>query len=133
MKAKKKGVIINIIGSAGERPSYNYIAGAMGNLTLMGFSLAMGTESTKHGVRIIGFNPGPTLTDRVSKLAKIQAKKQLGDENRYKETFTRYPFGRPATCDEVSPTVVFLASDLSSYTSGCIVSVHGGTPHRPPA
>jgi 3-oxoacyl-[acyl-carrier protein] reductase len=42
------------------------------------------------------------------------------------------PFGRPATVDEVAATVVFLASDLSSYTSGTIVSVDGGLVHKGP-
>ena len=41
-----------------------------------------------------------------------------------------YPFGRAGTCDEVSAMVVFLASDLSSYTSGCIVNVDGGMSAR---
>jgi len=30
------------------------------------------------------------------------------------------PYGRPASTDEIAATVVFLASDLSSYTSGTI-------------
>jgi 3-oxoacyl-[acyl-carrier protein] reductase len=40
------------------------------------------------------------------------------------------PFGRPASTDEIAATVVFLASDLSSYTSGTIVTVDGGLAHR---
>jgi NAD(P)-dependent dehydrogenase (short-subunit alcohol dehydrogenase family) len=40
------------------------------------------------------------------------------------------PFGRAATCDEIAATVVFLASDLCSYTSGTIVTIDGGLTHR---
>jgi NAD(P)-dependent dehydrogenase (short-subunit alcohol dehydrogenase family) len=131
MKARRKGVIINIIGSAGERPSAGYIAGAMGNLSLMGFTVALGAESPAHGVRVVGVNPGPILTDRVVKLSGKQAQQKLGDASRYPELFKTYPFGRPGNVDEVSPMVVLLASDHSSYTSGTIVSIHGGLANRP--
>ena len=40
------------------------------------------------------------------------------------------PFGRPASVDEIAATVVFLASDLCSYTSGTIVTIDGGLTHR---
>ena len=41
-----------------------------------------------------------------------------------------YPFGRPGDVDEVSSMIVFLASDLQSYTSGCIINVDGGMSAR---
>jgi len=37
---------------------------------------------------------------------------------------------RPATVDEVIPAVLFLASDLSSYTSGAILTINGGMTYR---
>jgi 3-oxoacyl-[acyl-carrier protein] reductase len=40
------------------------------------------------------------------------------------------PWGRPATPDEIAASVVFLASDLSSYTSGTILTIDGGMVHR---
>ncbi len=132
MKAKKKGVIINIIGSAGERPSAGYLAGAMGNISLMGLTLALGAESPSYGVRVVGVNPGPIMTDRVKKLSGKRAEQLLGDSSRYTELFKTYPFGRPGTVDEVSPMVVLLASDHSSYTSGTIVTINGGLSARPP-
>ena len=42
MKARKAGVIINVIGSAGEKFPTNYIAGAAGNASLMAFTRALG-------------------------------------------------------------------------------------------
>jgi 3-oxoacyl-[acyl-carrier protein] reductase len=126
MEKRRRGVIINIIGIGGERLDASYIAGAAGNASLMAFTRAIGGKSTAYNVRVVGVNPGPVLTDRVEVLGRKRAKSQLGDESRWKESFAKMPYGRPATCDEVAATVVFLASDLSSYTSGTIVTIDGG-------
>ena len=47
----------------------------------------------------------------------------------WRETYKNMPFGRPASVDEVAATAVFLCSDLSSYTSGTIVTIDGGMTH----
>jgi 3-oxoacyl-[acyl-carrier protein] reductase len=130
METRRHGVIINIIGLGGERLDATYIAGAMGNAGLMAFTRAIGGSSIDHGVRVVGINPGPVLTDRVEVLGRKRAKAQYGDESRWKEGFAKMPYGRPATVDEIAATVVFLASDLSSYTSGTIVTIDGGLAHR---
>ena len=131
MRAKKRGVIINIMGAAGQRPFAHYLAGSMGNLGLMGMTMALGAESPEHNVRIVGVNPGPIATERVIKLSRGRAQKILGDPDRYQELLKKHPFGRPGTVEEVAPTVVFLASDRSSYTSGTIVTIDGGWSNRP--
>jgi NAD(P)-dependent dehydrogenase (short-subunit alcohol dehydrogenase family) len=82
-------------------------------------------------VRVLGVNPGPVLTDRVVKISRKRALAMFGDEERYPELMKKNPFGRPASVDEVAATVVFLASDLSSYTSGTIVTIDGGFSKRP--
>jgi 3-oxoacyl-[acyl-carrier protein] reductase len=126
MEKRKRGVIINVIGLGGERLDATYIAGAVGNAGLMAFTRAIGGKSTQSNVRVVGVNPGPVLTDRVEVLGRKRAKSQLGDESRWRESFAKMPYGRPASCDEIAATVVFLASDLSSYTSGTIVTIDGG-------
>src|SRR2546423_1047700 len=42
MAARKSGVIINVVGAAGEKYPPGYIAGAAGNASLMAFSRALG-------------------------------------------------------------------------------------------
>jgi 3-oxoacyl-[acyl-carrier protein] reductase len=130
MKERRRGVIINIIGAGGEKLDFGYIAGAAGNAGLMAFTRAIGGTSPEFGVRVLGINPGPVMTDRVEVLGRRRAATLYGDENRWRETFVQMPFGRPATCDEISASVVFLASDLCSYTSGTIVTIDGGLTYR---
>jgi len=130
MCAKKRGVIVNIIGVAGERPAANYIAGSMGNAALMAMSRALGTESPDFGVRVIGLNPGAIETDRQVVRWQARAKKELGDENRWRELTTGFPFGRLGTVAEIADTVAFLCSDRSSYTSGTVLTIDGGAAGR---
>ena len=129
MSKRKKGVIVNVCGAGGETLSFGYICGAAGNASLMAFSRAMGGKSIDHGVRILAVNPGPVETERNVYLAKQRAK-AAGDESRWREHYVSMPYGRPADVDEIAPMVVFLASDLSAYTSGTVVTIDGGLAHR---
>src|SRR6266849_4864642 len=42
MAARKRGVIVNILGAAGENPDFDYVAGTSGNASLMAFTRAIG-------------------------------------------------------------------------------------------
>jgi len=126
MCARKQGVIVNVVGTAGERPTANYIAGSMANAGLMAMSRALGAESVDHGVRVVAVNPGAIETDRQVVRWKARAKAELGDENRWRELVTGFPRGRLGTVDEVANTVVFLCSDRAGYISGTVVTVDGG-------
>ena len=126
MKARGAGVILNDIGSAGERFDAGYIAGACGNAGLMAFTRALGGVSLDHGVRVVGINPGPVATDRMVRLMKRRALDTFGDEGRWQELFAGYPAGRPATAAEIADLMLFLASPRAGYISGTIVTIDGG-------
>jgi len=126
MKKKKRGVIVNIIGSAGEKLDAAYIAGSTANAGLMAFTRALGGASHADGIRVAGINPGPIATDRLLTLYRQRAESLLGDASRYQELFAEMSFGRPGKVEEIAAAVVFLASERSSYTSGCILTIDGG-------
>lgn len=126
MKARGDGVIVNIIGAAGERFEANYIVGSAGNAALMAFTRALGGASLKDGIRVVGINPGPVATDRIKALTRRRALAQFGDENRAEEIMRRFPRGRPAHPREIADMAAFLASDRSGYTSGVIITIDGG-------
>jgi len=130
MKARRRGVIVNIIGSAGEKMDAAYIAGSTANAGLMAFTRALGGASHADGVRVVGINPGPIATDRLLTLYRQRAETLLGDANRYQELFAEMSFGRPGKAEEIAAAVLFLASERSSYTSGCILTIDGGLAAR---
>ncbi len=126
MKEKRSGVIVNVLGTAGEKMNAAYIAGSTANAGLMAFTRALGGVSHHDGIRVLGVSPGPVATDRLVSLYKQQAAIKLGDENRYKELFTGMAFDRPASAEEIAWTVAFAASARSSYTTGVYITVDGG-------
>ncbi len=126
MAARKSGVIVNVIGAAGEKFPSTYIAGAAGNASLMAFTRALGHQAPADGLRVVGINPGPVTTDRLIMLQRDRAAKTLGDAERWQELFASMPFGRAATPEEIGYAVAFLASPLSGYTSGTILTIDGG-------
>lgn len=130
MKARRRGVIVNIIGNGGERVDYGYIAGAAGNAALMAFTRALGAGSVDFGVRAVGVNPGPVATERLIGLMQKEAQGRFGDAARWREFEKTFPLGRSATVDEIAAAVALLVSDLSAYTSGTIVTIDGGMAHR---
>jgi len=132
MCERKRGVIVNIIGGAGERPTAGYVAGSMANASLMAFSRALGAESPNHGVRVVGLNPSATATDRGVTRWRNLAQKEFGDPERWRELTKGFPFGRPATVEEIADVVAFLCSDRASYMSGTVIQVDGGASARTP-
>jgi 3-oxoacyl-[acyl-carrier protein] reductase len=132
MTARKSGVIINIIGMAGERPEPQYIATCCGNAALMMFTQCLGGESMRDGVRIVGVNPGPIMSDRHRRGAERVAERELGSKDRWPELYKRFPIGRPGRVEEVANVVAFLASDLASYVSGEIIRIDAGLKVRDP-
>ncbi len=130
MIKRRSGVIVNVIGLAGVKPSYDYICGSAGNAALIAFTRGVGAASTHHGVRVVGVNPTVTRTDRTIALYKARAKTTYGDESRWKEMLADLPFGRQAEAEEVADLIVFCASDRASYLSGTVIDIDGGTLYR---
>jgi len=123
---ERGGVVVNVIGSAGETFDPGYVAGASGNAALMGFTRALGRGAHKDGVRAVGINPGPVLTERLEMLMRHKAEKELGDGERWRELCASMPYGRAATPGEIGDAVAFLASPRSAYINGTILTINGG-------
>ena len=132
MKARGRGVIVNVIGVGGERPDFKYVAGSAGNAGLMAFTKALGSESANDGIRVVAVNPGYIVTERMVTILKKRAVDAGEDPERWPEKMKGFAFGRGGRPDEISGMVAFLASDRASYISGTVVTIDGGWSARAP-
>ena len=114
MAAGDGGVIINLSSSAAFKPEPNVVpyAGAKAAINAMTVALA---KAFGPKVRVNCIAPGPFLTDvstawRDNKVAM----NALGLKR----------FGEP---EEIVGTALYLASDASSYTTGIVIRVDGGS------
>jgi len=126
MASRGQGVIVNVIGLAGEAFNAGYIAGSTGNAGLMAFTRALGSTSLDDGVRVVGINPGLVETGRMVTLMEQRAETEFGDKSRWRDLTTNLPAGRAAKPEEVANLVTFLASERAAYTTGVIYSIDGG-------
>ncbi|MEU7475558.1 SDR family oxidoreductase [Lentzea sp. NPDC042327] len=116
MVAKKKGAIINIssIGAAaGNAVTSVYSAS---KAAVDAFTRSWAVEFGGHGVRVNSVAPGPVRTDA----AVVQA----GEV--FEEFSAQLPLGRVGEPEEIADTVLFLASDRSSFVTGVVLAADGG-------
>ncbi len=130
MAEKRSGVIVNVIGLIGEKPTYDAVCRGAANAALIAFTKAVGSRSVEKGVRVIGVNPPGTRTERSEATARTRAEKEFGDASRWREFSKHLPFGRLAESAEIADMVVFLASKRSSYVSGTVINIDGGSLYR---
>jgi NAD(P)-dependent dehydrogenase (short-subunit alcohol dehydrogenase family) len=123
MQARKSGVIVNVIGMAAEKPTFEYICGAAGNAALAGFTKALGKGMAQHGVRVLGVHPPSTRTDRIVAVMKGAAKAKFGDENRYPEIAGSGAFVGMMEPEQVGDVVAFLASPRCGQISGVVMNL----------
>lgn len=123
MKHRGRGVIVNVIGMAGEKPSFEYVCGATANAGLAAFTKGVGQKSTQFGVRVVAVHPPATRTDRIVALMRNVAKQKYGDESRIEDVVKDGSFGKIIEPEQVGDTVVFLASDRAAHLSGIVLNL----------
>jgi len=114
MYARKSGVIVNnasVLGWRAQKGQAHYAAAKAG---VMAFTRCAAVEAAEHNVRINAVAPSIAMH---AFLAKVTSDELLA------ELSAKEAFGRPAEVWEVANVMIFLASDLSSYMTGEIVSV----------
>jgi 3-oxoacyl-[acyl-carrier protein] reductase len=122
MAAQGAGVIINVIGTGALRPSAGYMVGGAANAALNHFTKSLADEGARHGVRVVGVNPGPILTERLRLFAERGARGGNLDEVYARMT----PLKRPGKPEEVADLVCFLASPRGAFIHGANITIDGG-------
>ncbi len=114
MYARKSGAIVNnasVLGWRAQKGQAHYAAAKAG---VMAFTRCSAVEAAEYGVRINAVAPSIAMH---AFLAKVTTDELLA------ELSQREAFGRPAEVWEVANVMLFLASDLSSYMTGEVLSV----------
>lgn len=118
------GAIINITGSGGTLPQAWYPAGAIVCGALHAFTRSVAHQGSAWGIRVNAISPHYIETERLESGFSVPA--QAGVPT-LADMQGAVGARRMGTTDEVASLAAFLASNKSSYTSGAIVSVDGGT------
>ena len=116
MKAKR-GSIINmssIIGEMGNAGQSSYAASKAG---VIGFTKSVAKELGSRNIRCNAIAPGFVETDMTSYL------KDGEGAEKYKAGI---PLGRFASTEDIANVTLFLASELSGYVTGQVISACGG-------
>ena len=117
MKEQGGGCIINtssMVSLTGQSSGVGY---PTSKCAVNGLTISLARELGKDHIRVNAVAPGVTKTDMVA---------ALPDEV-VKRISMQIPMGRPGEPEEVADAFLYLASDLSSYVSGEILSVDGAT------
>jgi NAD(P)-dependent dehydrogenase (short-subunit alcohol dehydrogenase family) len=120
------GVVVTVIGVNGERPSPNFIVQSTACAALVSLTRALGKDTARTGVRVLGVNPRYVNTPAFVERVRAEAARTLGDAERWRELQADLPFGRGSDPEEVAALVAFLASDRAGYISGAVINIDGG-------
>jgi 3-oxoacyl-[acyl-carrier protein] reductase len=114
MQDRKTGVMVNnasVLGWRAQKGQAHYAAAKAG---VMAFTRCAAVEAAEFGVRINAVAPSIAMHPFLAKVTTDELLAKLSAQE---------AFGRPAEVWEVANVMIFLASDLSSYMTGEIVSV----------
>jgi len=116
MIKQRFGVIVNmssVVGIEGNGGQSNYAASKAG---IIGFTKSVAQELGSRNIRCNAIAPGFIDTEMTARLPDEVRKTWIDD----------IPLKRPGTSEDVANVAVFLASELSSYVNGQVISVCGG-------
>jgi 3-oxoacyl-[acyl-carrier protein] reductase len=116
MKAKK-GSIINMSSIVGVRGNAGQASYAASKAGIIGFTKSIAQELGSRNIRCNAIAPGFIETDMTHYLKDGEASKAF---------LAKIPLGRFGSAEEIANTTLFLASDMSSYITGQVISACGG-------
>jgi NAD(P)-dependent dehydrogenase (short-subunit alcohol dehydrogenase family) len=122
MIERGSGAIVNNAsgwGLVGGAEAVAYCA-AKGGVVVM--TKAMAIDHGPQGIRVNAVCPGDTETP----MEYADAERKGWTWERYEEWASDRPLGRMGRADEVAKTILFLASDESSFITGAAIPVDGG-------
>ena len=125
MVERKAGAIVSLMGDSGRVGESGLSVTATTRATTMALTKSLAKELARHGIRANCVSIGLVQTDRFDEHAGLSGA-GAPDEERMKKILAQYPLRRLGRPSDVAPLVLLLASPLSGWTTGQVVSVNGG-------
>ena len=121
MKENGGGTIINISSAAAGNPSPFNGPYAVAKSGVNSLTQTLSSELAAFNIRVNGVSPGPIPTEVFMEFLKLEEKDIPGLGERF-----QIPLGRVGTPEDISPAVVYLASDASRWMTGQTILIKGG-------
>ena len=119
LKHMKKGSsIINTTSITAYQGNPKLIDYSSTKGAILAFTRALSNSISKDGIRVNGVAPGPIWTPLIPASFGEEDVAKFGQNT---------PMGRAGQPEELAPAYVYLASDDSSYVSGQVIHVNGGS------
>jgi NAD(P)-dependent dehydrogenase (short-subunit alcohol dehydrogenase family) len=118
MKEKGGGKIINVASVAGITPDILPVYSISKAGVIMATKV-MAQQWAQYHIRVNAIAPGLTKTRFSEALWK--------NEQILKVAMSRTPLARPAEPEEMVGAIIYLASDASSYVTGQVIAIDGGS------
>ncbi len=128
MRKQKYGVIVNI--GSGSTHQYGMGVGmyAISKSAIDLFTKQLATAEAKAGIRVNCVAPGPARTNFGAVLREGLPPPTPEQAKQMQENMARtMPLGRIGTAADIANATVFLASDVTSYVTGQVFHVSGGS------
>lgn len=116
MSRRNGGVIVNATSFAAKIPSLRYGLYAASKAALLSLTKSMAAEWAEFNVRVNAYSPGVIMTDMTKPAIEKNKDKLLSQ-------ISQGEFGMP---QDVANSVLFLASNASSYITGSEIDISGG-------
>jgi meso-butanediol dehydrogenase / (S,S)-butanediol dehydrogenase / diacetyl reductase len=123
MTKQRSGIIVNngsLWSVVGARNAFAYVA-SKGAIAMM--TKAMALDHAAEGIRVNAVCPGGTLVDRWA--GRFEGSED--PQSAIKEASMHIPMQRFASPEEIARAVLFLAAEDSSYVTGHLLLVDGGS------
>ena len=120
MADRRAGAIVNLMGDSGRVGESGALVTAATRASAVGLTKSLAKELARYGIRANCVSLALVQTEHLAEHAGGVA------DERMQRLLAQYPLRRLGRPEDITPMVLLLASPLSSWTTGQVVSVNGG-------
>jgi NAD(P)-dependent dehydrogenase (short-subunit alcohol dehydrogenase family) len=114
------GAIVNLMGDSGRVGESRLLVTAATRASTVGLTKSLAKELARHRIR------ANAVSIALVRTGNLDAHTGQADDERMARILAAYPLRRLGHPDDITPMILLLASPLSSWTTGQVISVNGG-------